>query len=577
MLRRLMRRFLTGHGRALALVMAFTVGQVVCQLLLPSLNADIINKGILAGDSHYIWVKGAEMLVVTLIQAGLAVAAVYFASRIAMAVGRDIRGALFHRVTDFSAQDVARFGAPSLITRITNDVSQVQILTLMMGTLFLAAPITIVVGIFMAAREDVPLTAIFLVSVPLVVIVVGSAIARMMPQFEVMQDRIDRINEILREQITGIRVVRAFVREDREAKRFGAANADLTAVSLASGRVMVMIFPTVLIVVNVSSAAAVWIGGNRIAAGSMQVGALVAFLSYLIQVLMSVVTASFTATMVPRAAVSAERIEEVLGSETSVRAPADPVTALPGPASVEFRNVSFGYPGAEHAVLTDVSFTAAAGELVAFIGSTGSGKTTLCNLVPRLFDVTGGSVLVNGVDVRTVDLEVLWSHVGYVPQKPFLFSGTVASNLRHADPDATDDDLWRALRIAQAEDFVRDMPDGLESRIAQGGSNVSGGQRQRLAIARALVRRPSIYLFDDSFSALDLATDARLRAALAPEVADAVTLVVAQRVSTILRADRIVVLDDGAVVGIGTHHELMETCPTYLEIVESQLTREEAA
>lgn len=577
MLHRLMRRFLVGHGRALAAVLVLTVGQVVCQLLLPSLNADIINKGILARDTHYIWTTGGEMLVITLVQAGLAVAAVYYASRIAMAVGRDIRGALFHRVTDFSAQDVARFGAPSLITRITNDVSQVQILVLMMGTLFLAAPITIVVGIVMAVREDGPLTLIFLVSVPLVVLVVGSAIARMMPQFEVMQTRIDRINEILREQITGMRVVRAFVREDRETDRFAGANADLTAVSLATGRIMVLIFPTVLIVVNVSSVAAVWIGGNRINGGAMQVGALVAFLSYLIQVLMSVVTASFTATMVPRAAVSAERIEEVLGAETSVRAPADPVTELPGPASVEFRDVSFGYPGAEHEVLSRISFTARAGETVAFIGSTGSGKTTLCNLVPRLFDVTGGSVLVNGVDVRAVDLEVLWSHIGVVPQKPFLFSGTVASNLRHADPGASDDDLWHALRIAQADDFVRAMPDGLDARIAQGGSNVSGGQRQRLAIARALVRRPSIYVFDDSFSALDLATDARLRAALAPEVADAVTLVVAQRVSTILRADRIVVLDDGVVVGIGPHHELMDTCPTYLEIVESQLTREEAA
>ena len=577
MLRRLMRQALAGHGRTVGVVLLFTVGQVVCQLLLPSLNAQIINQGILARNTHYIWTKGGEMLVVTLIQAGLAVAAVYYASRVAMAVGRDVRGALFHRVTDFSAQDVARFGAPSLITRITNDVTQVQLLTLMMGTLFLAAPITIVVGIVMAAREDVPLTGIFLVSVPLVLIVVGSAIVRMMPQFEVMQTRIDRINEILREQITGMRVVRAFVREGQEARRFGAANDALTDVSLRSGRVMVMIFPTVLIVVNVSSVAAVWIGGNRIAAGSMQVGALVAFLSYLIQVLMSVVTASFAGAMVPRASVSAERIQEVLDTETSVRAPADPVTDLTGPASVEFRDVSFGYPGAEHEVLTGISFTARAGETVAFIGSTGSGKTTLCNLVPRLFDVTGGAVLVNGVDVRDLDLETLWSHIGLVPQKPFLFSGTVASNLRHADPSATDDDLWRALTIAQAEDFVRAMPDGLDSRIAQGGTNVSGGQRQRLAIARALVRRPSIYLFDDSFSALDLATDARLRAALAPEVADAVTLVVAQRVSTIMRADRIVVLDDGAVVGIGTHHELMDTCPTYLEIVESQLTREEAA
>ena len=575
MLIRLLRRFLKGHGFALGLVMVFTIAQVMCQLLLPSLNADIINHGILAGNTAYIWRKGGEMLLVTLLQAALAVAAVLYGARVAMAVGRDVRAALFHRVTDFSAQDVARFGAPSLITRITNDVSQVQMLLMMLCTLFLAAPITIVGGVIMAVREDAPLTLLLVVSVPIVLVVVGGAISRMVPQFQVMQVRIDRINEVLREQITGMRVVRAFVREDHETERFGEANAQLTAVSLSTGKIMAMIFPLVMIVVNLSSVAAVWIGGNRISAGRMQVGALVAFLSYLIQILMSVVTASFVGAMAPRAEVSAGRIEEILDAETSVRVADNPVMALPGPASLEFRDVEFRYPGAEQPVLSGISFTARAGETTAIIGSTGSGKTTLLNMVPRLFDVTSGSVVVNGVDVREVDPETLWGAVGLVPQRPYLFSGTVASNLRHADPEATDDELWWALRIAQGEDFVRAMSDGLGSRVTQGGTNVSGGQRQRLAIARALVRRPQIFLFDDSFSALDLATDARLRAALAPVIAEAVTLVVAQRVSTILRADQILVMEDGALVGVGTHHDLMESCPTYLEIVESQLTKEE--
>jgi len=577
MLIRLLRKFLGPYRRTLLLVLALTLVQVTCTLILPTLNADIIDKGVLTGDTDYIWRLGGVMLAITLVQVLFAIAAVYFGARVAMAFGRDVRQALFHRVTSFSAQDVARFGAPSLITRITNDVQQVQILVLMSCTLLLAAPITIIGGVIFAVRVDGSLTLILLVSIPALVATVGTVISRMVPQFQVMQVRIDRMNEVLREQITGMRVVRAFVREPEESERFGDSNADLTETSLNTGRLMAFMFPSVMLVVNLSSVAAVWIGGNRINAGSMQVGALVAFLSYLIQILMSVMMASFVGVMTPRAAVSAERIEEVLDAASSIVPPEAPITELPDASSLEFRNVEFRYPGAEHPVLSNITFTARAGETTAIIGSTGSGKSTLLNLVPRMFDVTAGSVLVNGVDVRDVDPEVLWSRIGLVPQKPYLFSGTVASNLRHADPEASEELLWWALGIAQGDDFVRAMPRQLHSPISQGGSNVSGGQRQRLAIARALTRRPDIYLFDDSFSALDLATDARLRAALVPVVDDAVTVIVAQRVSTIKHADQILVIEDGQQIGLGTHHELLETCPTYAEIVESQLTREEAA
>lgn len=577
MLLRLLRDFLRPYRRQLVLVLALTVVHVVCTLLLPTLNADIIDRGVLTGDTAYIWRTGGVMLLVTLVQVTFAIAAVYVGARVAMAFGRDVRGALFHRVTDFSAQDVARFGAPSLIIRITNDVTQIQMLVVMSATLLLAAPIMIIGGVIMAVREDGPLTLILLVSVPVLLLTIGSVIARMIPQFQRMQIRIDRINEILREQITGMRVVRAFVREPEEVQRFGVANDALTETSLNTGRLMAFMFPTVMLVVNCSSVAAVWIGGNRIDAGEMQVGALIAFLTYLIQILMAVMMATWVAFLTPRAAVSADRIQDVLDASSSIVVRPDAVRNLPRAASVEFRDVEFRYPGADFPVLSGISFSARAGETTAIIGSTGAGKTTLLDLVPRLFDVTHGQVLVNGIDVREIEPEVLWRHIGLVPQKPYLFSGTVRTNLRHADPEASDERCWWALEIAQAADFVRAMPGGLDARIGQGGTNVSGGQRQRLAIARALVRRPSIYLFDDSFSALDLATDARLRAALAPVTADAVTLVVAQRVSTIMRADQILVIEDGCLVGRGTHPELLVTCPTYAEIVESQLTREEAA
>jgi len=577
MLITLLRTYLRRYRGVLLAVVALQSVQTAAALFLPSLNADIIDNGVLTGDTAYIWRVGAVMLAVTLVQIGFAIGAVYYGSRAAMGFGRDVRGSLFHKVTGFSTQEVASFGAPSLITRITNDVQQVQMLVLMSCTLLVAAPITIIGGTIMAVREDGRLSLLLLVSVPALILSVGSVVVRLVPTFAVMQVRIDRVNQVLREQITGIRVVRAFIREPHEVERFGAANDDLTETSLDAGRLMAFMFPAVLFVLNASSVAAVWFGADRISAGEMQIGALIAFLSYLVQILMSVMMATFVAVMAPRAAVCADRIQEVLLTEQSVVHPVAPVTELPGRTTLEFRNVGFCYPGAELPVLVDISLRAAAGQTTAIIGSTGSGKTTLLNLVPRLFDATSGQVLVGGVDVRDIEPELLWAQVGLVPQKPYLFSGTVASNLRYADPDATDDDLWTALEIAQARSFVEAMPDGLDSTIAQGGSNVSGGQRQRLAIARALVRRPGIYLFDDSFSALDLATDARLRSALEPVTRNAIMIVVAQRVSTISRADQILVLEDGRQVGLGTHSELLEHCPTYAEIVESQQTEEDAA
>ena len=577
MLSKLLRDFLGPYRRPLLAVVGLTFIQTMASLLLPALNADIIDNGIATGDTAYIWRVGGLMLLITLVQVLFAIAAVYYGAGVATAFGRDVRGALFHRVTDYSTQDVGHFGAPSLITRITNDVTQVQMLVLMSCTLLVAAPITIVGGVIMAVREDGPLSLLLLVSVPVLVISIGLVIVRMIPQFQVMQVRIDRINQVLREQITGMRVVRAFVREPHELERFGHANHDLTLTSLRAGRLMAFMFPTVVLVLNLSSAAAIWLGAGRIDSGDMQIGALIAFLGYLIQILMSVMMATFVAVLTPRASVSAVRIEEVLGTESSVVAPAAPVTALDAAGSLELRHVEFKYPGADFPVLCDISFNAAAGETTAIIGSTGSGKTSLLNLIPRLFDATSGSVLVDGVEVHRIEPELLWSRIGLVPQKPFLFSGTVASNLRFGNPDATDQQLWEALEIAQARSFVAAMPGGLDASISQGGSNVSGGQRQRLAIARALVKRPGIYLFDDSFSALDLATDARLRAALVPVTADAVTVIVAQRVSTIMNADQILVIEDGRQVGLGTHRELLQTCPTYAEIVASQLSAEEAA
>jgi ATP-binding cassette subfamily B protein len=472
---------------------------------------------------------------------------------------------------------VGAFGAPSLITRITNDVQQVQMLVVMGTTMAIGAPITMAVGVVMALRQDVDLSVVLLVSMPAAALILGVVVARMVPAFQVMQERIDQINRVLREQITGIRVVRAFVREPQETARFATANTELTDTSLRAGRLMASMFPLVNLIINVSSVGVLWIGGDRIASGDIEVGSLVAYLSYLVQILWSVVMATFMVSMIPRAAVSGARIQEVLDTPSSVIPPTRPVREVPVRGQLELRGVGFHYPGAEHAVLSDISFTTRAGETTAIIGSTGSGKTTLVNLVPRLFDATSGTVLVDGVDVRELDPDLLWRSIGLVPQKPYLFSGTVASNLRYGKPDATEAEMWEALRVAQAADFVGAMPGGLEATIEQGGTNVSGGQRQRLAIARALIRRPEIYLFDDSFSALDLATDARLRAALVPHTREAAVVIVAQRVSTIATADQILVLEDGQLVGSGTHDELLASCPTYAEIVESQIGEGEAA
>ena len=577
MLKRLLLDHLGRYRKVLGLVVAFQTVQAIAALYLPTLNADIIDRGIAAGNTGYIWRIGGLMLAVTVFQIGFAVGAVYFGSKAAMGLGRDVRSGLFHQVTSFSAQEVGVFGAPSLITRITNDVQQVQMLVLMTCTMLVAAPITAVGGIILALNQDVGLSWILVVAIPVLLIVVGTTISRMIPQFRRMQERIDRINQILREQLTGVRVVRAFVREPEETERFRVANDVLTSTSLKAGRLMAVMFPTVTVVVNLSSVAVIWFGANRISQGTMTIGALVAFLTYLAQILMAVMMATFMAALIPRAAVSAERIQEVLDTPSSVVPSPSPVTALTGPASLELRSVGFTYPGAENPVLCGVTLTCRAGETLAVIGSTGSGKTTLVNLVPRLVDATDGSVLVNGVDVRDLDADLLRAQVGYVPQRPYLFSGTVASNLRYGKPDATDDEMWAALTIAQAADFVATMSGGLDAPIAQGGANVSGGQRQRLAIARALVHEPNIYLFDDSFSALDLATDARLRAALTPHTADAAVVIVAQRVSTIRHADQILVLEDGDPVGLGRHEELIESCPTYAEIVASQQHVEEDA
>ncbi|GAA1661191.1 ABC transporter ATP-binding protein [Catellatospora bangladeshensis] len=577
MLIRLVRRQLRPYWRQIALVVLLQLVQTIANLYLPTLNADIIDHGVVTGDTGYIMRVGAGMLGVSLVQIICSIGAVYYGAQTAMALGRDIRADVFARVQSFSAREVGHFGAPSLITRTTNDVQQVQMLALMTFTMMVSAPIMMVGGIVMSLRLDVQLSGLLLAVLPALVIGIALIVARMRPLFRAMQTNIDEVNRVMREQITGIRVIRAFVRDRREQERFAGANTELTNVALAVGKLMAGMFPFVMLIINVSTVAVVWFGAHRIESGGMEIGELTAFLSYLMQILMAVMMATFMFVMIPRAEVCAERIEEVLDTESSVVPPAAPVVPSGLRGHLELRDVEFSYPGAEEPVLRNIAFTARPGETTAIIGSTGSGKSTLLHLVPRLFDATGGRVLVDDVDVRELDPQALSRTVGFVPQKPYLFSGTVASNLRYGKADATDEELWRALEIAQAKEFVEAMPEGLDAPIAQGGTNVSGGQRQRLAIARALVARPEIYLFDDSFSALDYATDAALRRDLARETADATVVIVAQRVNTIRDADRILVLDDGVVVGTGTHRELMSGNTTYREIVLSQLTEEEAA
>ncbi len=577
MLWKVLVRFLKPHQRLLIAVVVFQLAQSIASLYLPTLNADIIDNGVATGDTDYILRMGGLMLLITLLQIACAVVAVYFGAKAAMGMGRDLRDAIFARVGEFSEQEVTKFGAPSLITRSTNDVQQVQQLVLMSCTLMVAAPMLSIGGVIMAVRQDAQLSWLIAVCVPVLLVAVGLIVIRMVPLFRKMQVRIDAVNRVLREQLTGIRVVRAFVREDMESSRFGKANDDVTDVALRAGRLMALMFPVVMLVMNISSVAVIWFGSFRIEDGSMQVGTLIAFLSYLMQILMSVMMATFMAVMIPRASVSADRIGEVLETASSVQPPSNPVTGGIRRGELEMRDVGFAYPGAEQPVLSGVTFTAVAGQTTAIIGSTGAGKTTLVNLMPRLFDATAGAVRMDGVDIRDLHPDLLWGHIGLVPQRPYLFSGTVRSNLQYGKPDASDDELWQALSVAQARDFVEEMEGGLDAPISQGGTNVSGGQRQRLAIARALVKQPELYIFDDSFSSLDTATDARLRQALKHHTNGATLVIIAQRVSSIADADQILVLDDGRIVGQGTHDELLEISETYREIVSSQLAAEEAA
>ncbi|WP_199711094.1 ABC transporter ATP-binding protein [Tessaracoccus antarcticus] len=576
-LTRLINRYIAQYWGLLVLVVALQVVATIMSLYLPTLNARIIDQGVVKGDTDYIWSTGGVMLLLALVQGLGQVGSVYFGARAAMLFGRDVRAALFDRTLAFSSREMNHFGAPSLITRTTNDVQQVQMLVLMTCIMLVGAPITMVGGVIMALREDAGLSwtilaAVFVLGAGIVVL-----ISRMGPLYAVMQKRIDNLNRVLREQITGIRVVRAFVREDQESRRFRGANTELVDTATTVGRLMAVLFPFVGLVLNVSTVGVMWFGAQRVDAGEIQIGQLTAFLAYLMQILISVMMTTMLLVMAPRAAVCAERILEVLDTESSVAPPRKPVKPQNAEGVVVFDDVSFSYPGAEEPVLRGVSFELRPGRTTAVIGSTGSGKTTLVSLLPRLFDVTGGRVLLDGVDVRDMDPDVLWSRVAIVPQKPYLFSGTVGSNLRYGKPNADDADLWESLRIAQADGFVREREGALESSISQGGTNVSGGQRQRLAIARALSTDAEVFIFDDSFSALDVTTDARLRAALAPRVADKAVFVVAQRVTTIRNADEILVLEHGEIVGRGTHDELLENCETYQEIVESQLSAEEAA
>lgn len=577
MLGKLLVRYLAPAWPLVLAVVIFQLAQSIASLMLPTLNANIIDNGVVKGDIPYIWSTGGVMLAVSLVQVICAIIAVYFGSRLAMGAGKEMRGDLFHRVVAFSQREVGQFGAPSLITRNTNDVQQVQMLVQVSATLMISAPMLAIGGVIMAVRQDAGLSWLMAVSVPVLLIIVGLIVWRMVPAFTQMQAKIDRVNQIMREQLTGIRVIRAFVREPEERQRFSAASEGVMATGLRAGNLMAMMFPAVMLVMNVSSVAVIWFGAAQVQNSGVEIGTLFAFLNYMMQILMGVMMATFMFVMIPRAAVCANRIGEVLDTDPSVSSPVTPVDA-PAPAGrIEFDHVDFAYPGAEESVLRDITFTVEPGTTTAIIGSTGAGKTTLIGLVARLFDVTAGSVRVDDVDVRAYDPDELWERVGLVQQRAFLFSGTIASNLRYGDMKATDEELWRALELAQAKDFVEAMPDQLEALIAQGGTNVSGGQRQRLAIARAIVKRPEVYIFDDSFSALDLRTDASLRHALDTHLPDATRLVVAQRVSTIQYADQIIVLDHGRMVGIGTHDELLETSETYREIVDSQLSVEAAA
>lgn len=573
----LLKTYLRPYAGTVVAVVILLLIQSIANLYLPNLTADIINNGVAKGDVGYIWRIGGVMLALAVVVGILAIVAVYYSSRVSMALGRDLRCAIFERVQQFSAREMNRFGTPSLITRNTNDVQQVQTFVQLALTLLVIAPIMGIGGVILALREDVQLSAVLIISVPLMVGVIGTLIIFAVPLFQSMQVKIDRINEVLREQITGVRVIRAFNRTAHEKDRFQTANADLTRTALRVNRMFALALPALMAIMNLSSVAVVWFGGHLIDSGQMPVGNLIAFLAYILQIFFAVMLATFMVIFVPRAAASSARLEEVIQTEPSIADPVSPVEPASATGTVEFHGVTFGYPGGERPVLHDLSFQLRPGATTAIIGGTGSGKTTLINLVPRFYDVTAGAVLVNDVDVREQKLDTLWRNIGLVPQQAYLFRGSIADNLRFGNDAATEADLWHALEVAQARDFVAAMPDQLEAPVDQGGTNLSGGQRQRIAIARALVKRPPLYLFDDCFSALDAGTDARLRSALKAEAKDATVVIVAQRVSTILHADRIIVLDAGRIVGAGTHQELMSTTEAYREIVASQLGEEAVA
>ena len=577
MLYSLLRTYLRPYRAELAGVIALQLISTMASLYLPTLNARIIDDGVTKGDTSVVLSTGGVMLLITGLQIVCSIGAVYFGARAAIGLGRDLRRAVMYRVGDFSSREVGLFGAPSLITRNTNDVQQIQMVVVISCTILVAAPIMCIGGVVMSIEQSQGLAWVLAVAVPVLALTMFLVVRKMVPEFRSMQVRIDAINRVLREQITGIRVVRAFVRERDEVQRFGETNDSLVSVALRVGRLMAFMSPAVLMIANLTSISVLWLGAHLIDQGKMEIGALTAVLTYIMQILMSVMMVTVMTVLLPRASVCAERISEVLDTEPSVSEPDRELETWRARGIVEMRNVSFSFQGADEPVLRDISFLAEPGMTTAIIGGTGAGKSTLLNLIPRLIDATDGQVRVGAADVRRLDATRLRSSIGLIPQKPFLFSGTIATNLRYGNPDATDAELWRSLEVAQAADFVKAAPTGLDTPIAQGGANLSGGQRQRIAIARALVRNAEIYLFDDSFSALDLGTDARLRAALKPVTRDACVIVVAQRVSTIIDADQIIVLDDGRVVGIGTHHRLLETCPTYAEIVASQFTAQEAS
>ena len=568
--------YLRPHWHVLVLIAVLLLVQAIGGLILPSLMADIINNGVVTGDTAYILRIGGVMLVLSVLVGVASVVTVYFSARTSMRFGRELRGDLFRRVELFSLAQMHRFTVPSLITRNTNDVQQLQMLVMVGLTMMVLAPVTAIGGVIMAIRENVQLSSLLLVTVPLMLVVIGLMIAKAVPLFRVMQVKIDAVNGVLRENLTGIRVIRAFVRTEHEQERFAVANDDLTQTTLKVTRLFALIFPTLMLIMNLAIVATIWFGGHLIDDGSMPIGNLFAFQAYIMQILFSVMMAVMTMMMVPRAAASADRIREVLVTEPEIAEPAVPAKLLPRTGRIELVDVEFRYPGAEESILNEITCAFEPGSMTAVVGGTGAGKSTLVNLLPRLLDVTSGSVLIDGVDIRTLPLDDLWGLFGIVPQKAFLFGGTIGSNVRFGRPDATDDEVWDALDVAQARDFVDLLPEGLNAPVEQGGANFSGGQRQRLAIARCLVREPLIYLFDDSFSALDYTTDARLRSALVSRTLGRTVIIVAQRVSTIMHADRIIVLDGGRIVGIGTHDQLLEDCPAYREIVASQAVLEES-